>query len=112
LLSVIKRVVSAGFPVGFGSSVFDVLGPGPEIPFPALCDAMRGGAVFVCVGYDDKVRISSERGALRVRGPWGPEWGQAGSGWLPYRYLTEGLAGDFWTILRPDWLAEGELPAP
>ena len=25
------------------------------------------------------------------------------------RYVKEGLAADFWTILRPDWLEAGEF---
>jgi C1A family cysteine protease len=47
-----------------------------------------------------------------VRGGWGPGWGDGGYGWLPYRYLAERLAADCWTILRPDWLAEGDFDRP
>jgi C1A family cysteine protease len=68
--------------------------------------------MFACTGYDDKVRVGSEKGALHVRSPWGASWGDAGQGWLPYRYVLERLVGDFWVILRPDWIAEGEFLCP
>ena len=30
--------------------------------------------------------------------------GEDGYFWLPYRYVTEELACDFWTILKEAWL--------
>jgi C1A family cysteine protease len=47
-----------------------------------------------------------------VRAPSGPDWGENGNGWLPYRYVTDRLAADFWALLRPDWLAGGDFTAP
>ncbi len=108
----IKRFLAAGFPVVFGASLFHPVNPGPELPFPSAYDTHRGGAALVAAGYDDKKRVCSERGALCVRTPWGPGWGEEGYGWLPYRYLGERLAGDFWTILRPDWVADGDFLCP
>jgi C1A family cysteine protease len=111
ILLVLKAFVAAGLPVAFGFPVFDSLGCHPDIPFPSCFDALVGGQAVVALGYDDSRRIRSERGALRVRNSWGPEWGENGYGWLPYRYVIDRLACDFWTLLRPDWLeAGGFLP--
>jgi len=92
--------------------VFDPPPAGPDLPYPSAYDAPAGGQVGVAVGYDDDRRVRSERGALRIRGPWGPGWGEAGAGWLPYRYLTDRLAADCWTVVRPDWLADADLTSP
>jgi C1A family cysteine protease len=111
-LTTIKAFVAAGFPVAFGFTAFDSMSAAPEVPFPSCFDAALGGQAVVAVGYDDALRVRSEKGALRVRNAWGSEWGDAGYGWLPYRYVTDHLAADFWTLLRPDWLASGELILP
>jgi hypothetical protein len=111
LLASVKRFVAAGFPVAFGVCTFATPTRGPEIPYPCG-DAAQGGTVLVAVGYDDAVRVGSEVGALRVRAPLGPCWGEEGYGWLPYRYLEAHLGADFWTALRPDWLAGGEFTSP
>jgi C1A family cysteine protease len=112
LATTIKRFLAAGFPLAFGVSLFQTESAGPELPFPSAYEIHRGGAALVAAGYDDKKRVHSERGALRVRTPWGQEWGEGGYGWLPYRYLSQRLAGDFWTILRPDWVVDGDFSCP
>jgi C1A family cysteine protease len=66
----------------------------------------------VAVGYDDSRRIRSDKGALLVRNSWGPDWGEAGYGWLPYSYVKRRLAMDFWTVLKPAWLRSGEFELP
>jgi C1A family cysteine protease len=35
--------------------------------------------------------------------------GENGYGWLPYEYLTRGLAEDFWSILKKEWVDTGEF---
>jgi C1A family cysteine protease len=108
-LATLKGFLAAGFPVVFGFTVFTSLEADADVPFPTCFDAPVGGQAVIAVGYDDARRVRSERGALRVRSSWGPEWGEGGCGWLPYRYVTDRLAVDFWTLLRPDWLATGEF---
>jgi C1A family cysteine protease len=111
-LACVKSFLAAGFPVAFGFTVFDSLSRAPLIPFPTCYDDVRGGQSAVALGYDDRLRVHSERGALRVRNSWGTDWGDEGYGWLPYRYVEEQLAVDFWTLLRPDWLGSAEFKQP
>jgi len=111
-LSVVKSFVAAGFACALGFGVPSSLTADPEIPFPTLFDSIRTGHAVTAVGYDDALRIRSERGALLIRSSWGTSWGMEGYGWLPFRYLTDRLAGDIWTALRPKWLKSGEFHHP
>lgn len=108
----LKAWLAAGFACALGFVVFDSITASGEIPCPSALDAPIGGQAAVAVGYDDARRLRSTRGALLVRNSWGPGWGEAGFGWLPYAYLERGLAADVWTFLRPDWLASGEFLDP
>ena len=111
-LQTVKSFLAAGFPSVFGFSVCTSVSAEPEIPFQTIYDTVRGGQAVVAVGYNDKQRVGSDKGALLVRNSWGTGWGDQGYGWLPYRHLRKELASDFWTLLQPDWLASGEFKRP
>lgn len=111
VLCSLRRFLASGWVVAFGLSLFDSLDIGPEIPFPSLVDGGLGGQAVVAVGYNDLIGTRSGRGAIRIRAAWGREWGESGCGWLPYSYVLEGLAADFWTFLRPSWQSECDLAA-
>jgi C1A family cysteine protease len=108
----VRAWLAAGFPCAFGLVVFDSMTDDGDIACPTSFDDPTGGLALVATGYDDAYRIRSTRGALRVRNCWGASWGDNGYGWLPYEYIERGLATDFWTLLREDWLASGEFAHP
>ena len=111
-LETLKSFLAAGFACVLGFGVPSSLTNEPEIPFPTRFDAIRSGQAVVVAGYDDEPRIRSEKGALLVRNSWGTSWGMDGYGWLPYRYVTDRLAADIWTVLRGQWLRSGEFALP
>lgn len=110
-LARVRSFLAGGFPVVFGVSVPSSISDSAEIPYRPTFDSVLGGQALVAVGYDDQW-LSSSRGALLVRNSWGTGWGDGGYGWLPYAFVEERLAVDFWAILRPDWLESGEFFRP
>jgi C1A family cysteine protease len=111
-LRVTKSFLAAGFPCVLGFPLSTAVTRDAEIPFPAVFDGIRTGMSMLAVGYDDNVRILSDKGALLVRNAWGGDWGEGGYGWLPYSYLRERLAVDVWTLLKRSWLNSGEFRRP
>ena len=110
-LVVVKSFLAAGFPTVFGFPVLTSLSEDSDIAYRPTFDSIRGGHAVVAVGYDDR-RLRATRGALLVRNSWGKKWGEDGYGWLPYAYVEERLAVDFWTLLRPDWFKSSGLRRP
>ncbi len=51
-----------------------------------------GGNALLIVGYDDAAQV------FIIRNSWGAGWGDHGYGYLPYRYILEAFAFDFWVI--------------
>jgi C1A family cysteine protease len=110
-LRTVKAFLAAGFPVAFGFGVPSSLGDDGMIPYRPTFDSIIGHQAVLAVGYDDRW-LSGSRGALLVRNSWGRAWGESGYGWLPYVYVEEQLAVDFWTLLHPDWVRSGEFDMP
>ncbi len=113
LLARIKANLAAKLPSMFGFSVYSSISQADdngEIPFPASNDRLRGGHAVVAVGYDDKKEIvnttdsNATTGALLIRNSWGTDWGESGYGWLPYKYVEKGLAIDWWSLIRSEWI--------
>lgn len=102
-LDAVKENLGGGLPAMFGFTVYSSIPPmgdgKGEIPFPQTGDRVEGGHAVVAVGYDDGKKIAGDTGALLIRNSWGTGWGTEGYGWLPYRYVTEGLADDFWSLV-------------
>jgi C1A family cysteine protease len=110
-LQTVKALLRAGFPSCFGLSVPSSLTVDGQIPYRPTFDSPLGGQAMVAVGYDDRW-LRGSRGALLVRSSWGQGWGDDGYGWLPYAYVEERLAVDFFTLLNPAWIASGEFESP
>lgn len=117
LLDRIKANLAAGLPSMFGFTVYDSIyqAEAGNIPYPCSGEKVAGGHAVVAVGYDDSVLIENSkcgktsRGALLIRNSWGTSWGDKGYGWLPYDYVLKGLAADWWTLIKADWVATGEF---
>jgi len=89
-----------------------------KIPYPTKGEKIEGGHAIVVVGYDDNMKIknniiggSESTGAFQIRNSWGADWGQNGYGWLPYEYVLQGLADDWWSLLKNEWVDTGNFKA-
>ncbi|MDD1760167.1 MAG: cysteine protease [Methanothrix sp.] len=117
LLTSIKTNLAAGVPSIFGFTVYDSISQAStsgKIPFPSG-EKVLGGHAIVAVGYDDKMAITNSKsnlkttGALLIRNSWGTGWGDKGYGWLPYEYVLKGLATDWWTLVKANWIETGHF---
>jgi C1A family cysteine protease len=76
---------------------------------PAQNSHLYGGHAIVAVGYDDNLVIGKDKGALLIRNSWGTGWGLSGYAWLNYKYVTAGLAVDWWTNIKNEWVDTGQF---
>jgi len=114
LLDRIKANLAGGLPSMFGFTVFSSYTQANttgKIPFPTPGERIVGGHAIVAIGYDEGMKIKNTApgaaettGALLIRNSWGAGWGAAGYGWLPYDYVLKGLADDWWSLLKNEWI--------
>ena len=121
VLQRIKTNLAAYLPSIFGFTLYSSIsqaGPTGAIPFPVAGEKVLGGHAIMAVGYDDAMKIKNTNpgaqettGALLIRNSWGPSWGLAGYGWMPYDYVTKGIAQDFWSLIQARWIDTGRFHA-
>lgn len=118
LLGAVKAHIDAGVPSMFGFTVYSSIDSASEdgrIPMPAEGERVLGGHAVVAVGYDDGKAMpgpaggKGSKGALLIRNSWGTGWGDGGYGWLPYGYVLRGLAIDWWSLLKSEWVDTGQF---
>ena len=103
----VKQKLAADLPSMFGFSVYNSMpfeAGVSDIPFPSGSDRLIGGHAVVAIGYDDNRKIGKCTGALCIRNSWGENWGDKGYGWLPYDYVLSGLAVDFWSLVKAEFI--------
>ena len=120
-LSRVKLYLARGIPSMFGFFGFpsfnysNVVG---GIPYPCPGENAQWGHAIAAVGYDDNMKIKNlkcnkeTKGALLIRNSWGTGWGDKGYGWLPYEYVKNKLAIDFWSLLTMDWVNTKQFGNP
>ncbi len=113
VLKTVKKYLAAGIPSMFGFfgfSSFEQSDFKGGIPYPCDNESAEWGHAVMAVGYDNNKIITNTscgkktKGALLIRNSWGKAWGEDGYGWLPYDYVLDGLARDFWSILSMEWV--------
>jgi hypothetical protein len=102
-LSIAKSSLTAGYPFIVGFRV-----PATLSADGLICDArraarFRGGQAAIAVGFDDAIRIGSQKGALLIRNSWGSQWGDRGHGWLPYEVVVSDSELELWTVMSATW---------
>jgi C1A family cysteine protease len=117
LLDQIKTNLAAGLPSMFGFTVYSSINQADssgKIPYPTTGEQSLGGHAVDAVGYDDNLKIKNTdtngtetKGALLIRNSWGTGWGDQGYGWLPYEYVLKGLAIDWWSVIKQEWIDTG-----
>jgi C1A family cysteine protease len=114
LVTKIKAGLAAGIPCVFGFTVYSSIAQAAKsgrIPYPGKGEKVLGGHAMLVIGYDDNVTTTNSnsgatsKGALLIRNSWGPTWGNHGYGALPYDYVTQQLAVDFWSLTKQDCTA-------
>lgn len=112
----VKKHLALGIPAMFGFwgyPSFDSAEAPGQIPLPTdqeLAGEPAWGHAIVAVGYDDSVKITNPMsndtttGAFLIRNSWGTSWGQSGYGWISYDYVLKGVAMDFWSLLKMEWV--------
>lgn len=119
LIKELRKYSAANIPITFGFTVYNdawrqanntnVSTGGGCFPFPTANDTVAGGHAICIAGHDDTKVVTNKTdgsktvGAYLFKNSWGM-WGERGYGWLPYKYVEQQLAMDFWILISGEWL--------
>ncbi|PKK83687.1 MAG: cysteine protease [candidate division Zixibacteria bacterium HGW-Zixibacteria-1] len=113
VLKTIKTFLAAKIPSMFGFFGYQSFGHSDVkggVPIPCTGEWQIWGHAVLAVGYDDNLVIKNticnkkSKGAFLFKNSWGASWGDKGYGWLPYEYVLNGDALDFWSLISMKWL--------
>lgn len=100
----VLHTLADGFPVGFGFSIYtsiDSMGSDAVVPPPTTDSTLIGSHAVLAIGYKLGNKKKSSGGHLLIRNSWGDTWGKNGCAWLPFSYVSQQLACDFWAGYKP-----------
>ncbi|PVI02454.1 cysteine proteinase [Periconia macrospinosa] len=104
-----KTCLAEGHPIIFSCNTYSSFSQPRRgaIPMPVENEGrpeQHGAHAMLCVGYSDPDQV------FIVRNSWGPEWGDKGYCYMPYRYLMDPKHNlhDSWIIERVDVLPPDE----
>jgi C1A family cysteine protease len=119
LLRLARAHLAAQIPFAFGFPLYESIHQsmkGGKVPYPARGENQLANHAVLAVGYDDRLAIRNRNrkgpstvGALLIQNSWGSGWGNRGFGWIPYAFVLEGRARDFWTLIKADWVETGQF---
>ncbi len=97
----IKACLAEGFPAVGGFAVPESIYSRETeqsgiIAYPKPDEGFVGGHAVLFIGYDEDAKL------LKFQNSWGVNWGMQGFGFLPYAYVEDYLADDFWTIRKAE----------
>lgn len=115
-LQAVKASIAQGFPVVFGFNVpqnfmSQECADTGVLHYPGASETYVGGHCVVAGKYDDNMVIDGVPGAVLCRNSWSDGWGcddngvptgRRGNFWMPYRFFTDAIADDGWSLRRGD----------